>query len=1389
MPCAVILTALPVEYLAVRSHLNNLEDKPHPKGNVYEQGTFTERQTWIVGIAQIGAGNTQVSFEVERAIEYFKPDIILFVGVAGGIKGVELGDVVSPSQVYYYESGVAAETFLPRPKVNRSDYRLEQLANSEANKSDWLKRLSNPASMPIPKVIANKPIASGEAVVKSSASEILQFLRLNYEDSVAVEMEGFGFLEAARANKQVPAMVIRGISDLIDNKAEVDKEGYQKIAAHHASAFAFEILAKFELEASRSITQGQDIILSSLDPNKLLAEIGLRVESAVSNDSNSLTVDRHRRIDHARTLIDQGDFSQAVQYLEDLKDQIWYQADNILKYRLIANLGAAKLGLNEINDSAASFVEALQYNPEDDKAIANAAMGYVFQGDYNNAVKFIEKALQKNPANALAYSLRIRLAPITESIESILEKIPPAYHESPDVLVALGEAALDRGLHTKAIECWQITLDSNDDSNGMDSIKTFLGFALMEPIAKNYPLINAGQLLDSQKQGLERAVSLFTEVLGGLYVNPNDLSHLKFTALANRAAALRLLGRNNEAIRDVDMACLKEPEDPYLIKQRAILSREKGNEAEAYEYLSQILSSPKTPEAFLLATSSLITLKRDKEAEDILNHFLQKDIPEDFKWDAKRLKFKLFLDRNDRKNAEDTLNEINRDDPENIFTLIENIRWQKHIDSEEKIPELVERAKAALVSKASNIDQIILADFLYSLNYYRDAAEVYEQFVDKSLNTPLSLRLLQACYFSGNYKDALNLCKQLLGKYGPLPKVSVMAAYIYDQIGDMESARKVCEDYLNTFENNIEMKLRLAVVHYATGEYEKLDLFLDSKPCIDGLNEEVYKKLAQLYKVRERIDSFLKVIYEMRHHFYDNGQVHAFYQISYLEANKIQLRIQDFDVVQDGCGVLLKNAFGNEQWYILEDRPDADFAQHELNSSQPLYKALIGKKLEEEIFQTEDNFGNNALRILAVTDKFFAAGKQSFSVLENQPKFENFRMVSIPMDGENPSNDWVQEFIKGLQNHNIKFEKIKADYISGKFPFGAVAILMNRNPIEVWQFLALGASPFIHSWSNFQDEKFEDALISLQKGGLVVIDPISLITLHYLGVADDVVRLLGKFGIAQSTIDLFQALIEIKQGYQREGFTTFGIEEGQGVLQEVSPEQITQQSKLFEQIINWARSNCQILPCHRALDINKDERTKLNQYIGAAFIDTVLIAGESGRILYSDDQWLRWYAHNDSNVQGVWTQVILKYCLLQQNINEVLYRKATLDLTLWGYSYTIIDAGTLMEASKLTEWQIQPIYTSALKALAYAPLDYSVLVSSDFLRQLYLEAIITPNIIDPRDALTFELLKILTVKHSATLFVQELKKSIHQRFQVIPLQEEVVVQSISIWFSSMPFIT
>ncbi len=254
MPCTVILTALPVEYLAVRAHLSDLQEEVHPQGTIYERGRFVANgQSWIVGIAEIGAGNPGAALEAERAIAHFKPDIILFVGVAGGIKDVALGDVVASTKVYGYESGKAEQRFKPRPEIGLPAYSLEQRARAEARKGDWMRRLMTVIE-PTPRVFV-APIAAGEKVIASTASDVFQFVSENYGDAIAVEMEGLGFLEAVRANQQVDAMVIRGISDLINGKKQADKLGSQELASRHASAFAFAMLSNLKLadEGGRGI--------------------------------------------------------------------------------------------------------------------------------------------------------------------------------------------------------------------------------------------------------------------------------------------------------------------------------------------------------------------------------------------------------------------------------------------------------------------------------------------------------------------------------------------------------------------------------------------------------------------------------------------------------------------------------------------------------------------------------------------------------------------------------------------------------------------------------------------------------------------------------------------------------------------------------------------------------------------------------------------------------------------------------------------------------------------------------------------------------------------------------------------------------------------------------
>ncbi len=258
IPCAVILTAIPVEYRAVRAHLTELKEHTHPEGSIYEVGKFKigkiplDRLSWQVAIAEIGAGNVDAAIETKRAIDYFKPEVLLFVGVAGGIKDVQLGDVVAATKVYGYESGkVIEEAFLPRPDVSQVSYRLEQRAKAEARKDDWLQRIKTNNSQFSPQAFVGA-LAAGEKVIASTNSEIYQRLRDNYSDALAVEMESHGVLKAVRANPKINALIVRGISNLIDKKSEADAARNQEIAAKHASAFAFQALAKLQLEEAEA---------------------------------------------------------------------------------------------------------------------------------------------------------------------------------------------------------------------------------------------------------------------------------------------------------------------------------------------------------------------------------------------------------------------------------------------------------------------------------------------------------------------------------------------------------------------------------------------------------------------------------------------------------------------------------------------------------------------------------------------------------------------------------------------------------------------------------------------------------------------------------------------------------------------------------------------------------------------------------------------------------------------------------------------------------------------------------------------------------------------------------------------------------------------------------
>ncbi|MGN9819174.1 5'-methylthioadenosine/S-adenosylhomocysteine nucleosidase family protein [Streptomyces sp. SD11] len=232
----VILTALNLEYQAVRGKLVGLQVHRHERGTRFEVGTVQGTSCRVV-LALTNKGNHSAAVIAERAIQEFSPVAVLFVGVAGALwDTARLGDVVMATHVYAYHGGTSEDDGLKaRPRVWEAAHAISQLGSHVARVNDWADETPGHGRAPQVRFGA---IAAGEVVQNSKISAEARWIRQHYNDALAIEMEAAGVAQAGHLNG-APVAIIRGISDRADGtKSSAKDRNCQPRAAANAAAFA-----------------------------------------------------------------------------------------------------------------------------------------------------------------------------------------------------------------------------------------------------------------------------------------------------------------------------------------------------------------------------------------------------------------------------------------------------------------------------------------------------------------------------------------------------------------------------------------------------------------------------------------------------------------------------------------------------------------------------------------------------------------------------------------------------------------------------------------------------------------------------------------------------------------------------------------------------------------------------------------------------------------------------------------------------------------------------------------------------------------------------------------------------------------------------------------------
>ncbi|MFA5967159.1 MAG: tetratricopeptide repeat protein [Patescibacteria group bacterium] len=1098
----------------------------------------------------------------------------------------------------------------------------------------------------------------------------------------------------------------------------------------------------------------------------------------------------HAKLDVAREQINSGNPQAALISLQQMHKDAWSTADSKLKFRIITNIASAESKVGKDVDAAKHFIEAAQYASQDEqeKAMCNASTGYLLQGNKEKAMEYVDKALKANPASDRAYSLKI-YATDNLSIDEIIESIPEAHRNASVVAYAIGFVARQKKDYDTAIKWFRIAVgaDPNDKE-----ITTALAETILQTIVENQTFIYGDQLTEDIRQKLKEADQIFNEAWES--VSNQDIRAHKTLWLENRSLIQRLFKNYDLAIHLLDEAVEIDKGNPRLVKQKAVLLFEHNKTEEAIHLLKELVKEHQEPEIVIPAAALLRESGDYTEAVNILRNMLISTKDPMAVEEGSGLLLETLMDANRIDEAEILVQEFRQGHPDDSMSYIYAAEVAFAGKKDDIAYNLLEQAKSNITADTLPKDVIHLANLFYGKEKFNDAALLFEKVADQTIDSPLTRRLLNSYYRAGKLGEALDVIKKLKGNHSDKSwrRIADLESSIYEEIGDWIQARKVCTDYLDVHPDDQRMLIRYGTVLLKSGsptDLAQLDEYLKSEIDVTVLPIDFWAQLIGLYEERGFAEKALAHSYEMRRKFFNLPQAHLQYVGLFFRTEKDKNIKLDHSIIQLDSAVWLgePEAQVGSTWYILEDRKEPLLDKDEINKDHTLFDKLIGKKAGDLIVIAELGPVPQQKAVKEIKHKYVHALHESMNNFNTWfPDAAGLWSIKVDTekraDGGPPAG--IQTIFDQVKKRDDYISQVEQFYKEGKLTLGAVAKLVGRDLLEAWGGMIMPGRVGLKSSEGSPQER-ETALIAIRTSPTLVMDPIAIMTIHGIGLADKIVTQFGKPIVASSTMDLLRENIAEKRGIGSEGYLSIAAEGDQFVKQEITKEEIEKNIKYLDSIVKWVNDNCDVLPCDPALKIDLQMRKQIEKLLGKESYETILLAAEPGRILYSDDERLRSIAQGSYNCSGIWTQLLLMEAVRLNGLSSQEYAQATLKLMNSNYHHTSISKEVLEEAAKQASWKVAEPLTSVLGHLreGKAELLSAAAVGTEFLETVWAQ---TDSDVSPKakDKIAKYLMEVLEDSRSLDEILHQVREHLDRLFANDPTKKERIKSSIRTWIKS-----
>lgn len=1063
----------------------------------------------------------------------------------------------------------------------------------------------------------------------------------------------------------------------------------------------FESIAFQQQETNRDTKQ----ILSQGAENKQQLDqiLNLLSDNLPSSKGNELNKLLAKQLDKARDLINDGQVNDAKSLLDLIEDEV-SESDNYTRYRWHTNQGACLLSYDNRQEAAQQYLMAYNFAQNEEKAVANKIRALLLMGDFEGALKESEAAIQEYPQSGFILALHINSKNLL-NIDFDESTVPTELQNDKSVLLILSDIKIREKAYA---ESYQLAKSAfQQDETSIDTKRAMLASALSwateDAVKSHYK-----QLTKEQYQALKITVDSFGDILA--YLKTIQSKHVVTEVAHNLAVATELIG--DERLKDeiTTYAFSMYPDEEVFIWYRVKKLKASGDIDAIHELTDDKLNALDKPLLFIIAEAGANTgdVEWVKSVSQALNskELGKHDVDELF-----GLKLCAIWKGGDKstaiKLAKDNISRITSY-PSLLSFYIRVLDEYGEINERDR---LLQSCKT-LPEDASSIDIIQIADLLYDFDLYYDASGLYQKLIESPSDDYPTKRYIDSLIKSDQRAKASLELERLPEEIRNTSLFKRLDANLARASGDLDTLERILKEELDADPSDSYSATGYIATLYRKNQLALLTEYLSTNPTFTPTIEQNEIEIAKYQMELGLENQALLRMYSLFRIKPSSTEIAGHFILLMLLAKK-------FDQLKglseaSACSVIYLESDGETKNIIIEpvNLEDGYGWPESICESSELANNIIGKKVGD-VVRIDSGMGFKQWGIVGIDSMFIFASSIAHKVVASSASSAG-PLWSVNVRKADGEFDFTP-ILESLKQRSQHVEHVFSVYGEKKIPLQMLSKALGTDIVTLFlEWPCNKHDLFVTSGIHEEREKIKDQIINSDKP--YVVDLSCLIELHILGFLKESLHIFGKPLVAASLREHLLTIIQIHTKIEPSGIAA--EIDGKLTYQDMPQSYLEERGQFLNDLLAFIDEHCEVAPVVGP-EIVTEQQIALEQHIGLASNDTILLTRERNAILVTEDGGFRSLASGMGVASSSWLQPILMLLRDKKIISESQYSKSILNKLARHHNFTSVASTDLLWAARSCPNTVSTVVKSTLETFRSPALELAsgVVVGSQFLRE------------------------------------------------------------------------